>query len=178
MNNAKARRQTNFQRNHHLILSHLSVYVKSTVYFSWVKQRSVWREIKTSLKIFIRFSRCTVSYSDKFPFHSSYASITLEIKKKKFRREFACESIVDWQMQTAMRSKKRYVHSALVFMTALYVTLAQEQNPEVNTKYGRVRGVWLKTARDADIVGFLGLPYAQPPVDDLRFEVKYSLIDF
>ncbi|XP_031776973.1 esterase FE4 [Nasonia vitripennis] len=43
-------------------------------------------------------------------------------------------------------------------------------DPQVETNFGPVRGVWLKTARGANITGYLGIPYAEPPIKELRFE--------
>lgn len=42
----------------------------------------------------------------------------------------------------------------------------------VNTEYGHVRGCMSKTQlKQRDIVSFTGIPYANPPVGKLRFEV-------
>ncbi|XP_058801480.1 esterase E4-like isoform X1 [Phymastichus coffea] len=72
-------------------------------------------------------------------------------------------------MPITMKCEKYYVHSALIFAATLCVIFAQDHEPQVNMTFGQVSGIWLKT-RDADVAGFLGLPYAQPPVGDLRFE--------
>ncbi|XP_039313760.1 esterase E4 [Solenopsis invicta] len=39
----------------------------------------------------------------------------------------------------------------------------------VNTKWGFVRGEWSRTVRNRTVANFLGIPYALPPVGDLRF---------
>ncbi|KYN44869.1 Esterase FE4 [Trachymyrmex septentrionalis] len=39
----------------------------------------------------------------------------------------------------------------------------------VNTKWGLFRGKWSKTIRDRSVANFLGIPYALPPIGDLRF---------
>ena len=59
----------------------------------------------------------------------------------------------------------------LQFSLILGIVTCIVGQPEVNTNFGPVRGVWLKTARGAEVAGFLGLPYAEPPVGNLRFEV-------
>lgn len=42
----------------------------------------------------------------------------------------------------------------------------------VNTEYGRVRGSVSRTfLEQRPIVSFTGIPYAKPPVGELRFEV-------
>lgn len=41
-----------------------------------------------------------------------------------------------------------------------------------NTEYGKVRGVLEHVHRGKVVEKFLGIPFAQPPVDKLRFEVR------
>lgn len=42
---------------------------------------------------------------------------------------------------------------------------------EINTSQGRLRGLRIKTARNKEALAFLGIPYATPPNDGLRFKV-------
>lgn len=42
----------------------------------------------------------------------------------------------------------------------------------VNIASGPVRGFISKTIENIDYAGFKGIPYAKPPVNDLRFKVK------
>lgn len=53
-----------------------------------------------------------------------------------------------------------------------------EGNPIVSTRYGKIEGFWLdlEDGSRADI--FLGVPFASPPIDELRFEVKGVEKDF
>lgn len=67
-----------------------------------------------------------------------------------------------------MKSKVYYVYQFSLLFVAFACGSAE---PEANTTFGPVRGVWLKTELGAEIAGFLGLPYAEPPVGELRFEV-------
>ena len=50
----------------------------------------------------------------------------------------------------------------------------------VNTKSGVVRGIVSQSRDGRDFYEWLGIPYAQPPVGELRFEVsdENSSIDF
>lgn len=41
-----------------------------------------------------------------------------------------------------------------------------------STEYGKVRGVNLKSVLDTSYNRFLGIPYAKPPINDLRFTVS------
>jgi len=94
-------------------------------------------------------------------------------------------------------------------LLALFSNLTQEQEPEdssytssadtdkeddiffgtksnpkvvVNTPLGKITGkhFLVNRHRGSEVAGFLGIPYAQPPVEDLRFRVSkllYTLID-
>lgn len=46
----------------------------------------------------------------------------------------------------------------------------EEEGPIVNTKNGLIRGLNLVTYKQIDYYGFKGIPYAEPPIGDLRFE--------
>ena len=48
-----------------------------------------------------------------------------------------------------------------------------QQDPEVDIKYGRVRGQTVYLSSGLGINTFLGVPYAKAPLGDLRFEVRY-----
>lgn len=67
---------------------------------------------------------------------------------------------------------------ALILSAASVCVLGAELAPEASTSFGPVQGVWLRTARGLDVAGFLGLPYAEPPVGELRFQVMRSCIVF
>ncbi|XP_069700795.1 juvenile hormone esterase-like [Periplaneta americana] len=46
----------------------------------------------------------------------------------------------------------------------------EEKEPVVQTKQGRVRGFRVTSFREEEIIAFLGIPYAKPPVGNLRFK--------
>lgn len=41
----------------------------------------------------------------------------------------------------------------------------------VNTEYGKVRGEKIVSKVEIPYIRFLGIPYAKPPVGELRFQV-------
>lgn len=43
------------------------------------------------------------------------------------------------------------------------------------TEYGLVKGVKKTTVLDCEYNAFLGIPYAKPPVGDLRFKVRWNV---
>lgn len=47
------------------------------------------------------------------------------------------------------------------------------ENPEVVTTHGKLKGAVLKTLyNDVKYFGFMGIPYAAPPVGKMRFLVS------
>ena len=47
-----------------------------------------------------------------------------------------------------------------------------ESDPIINTRYGSIKGFQLRTERGFEAEIFLGIPFAKPPVGELRFEVE------
>lgn len=47
-------------------------------------------------------------------------------------------------------------------------------NPVVYTSYGKVRGSYNASRHGRMFMSFRGIPYAQPPIGQLRFKVKLS----
>ncbi|XP_018562232.1 venom carboxylesterase-6-like [Anoplophora glabripennis] len=52
---------------------------------------------------------------------------------------------------------------------------SQDDLPEIDTPLGRVRGYW-KTLEGITYAAFEGIPYAKPPVGDLRFEEPEPIV--
>lgn len=46
------------------------------------------------------------------------------------------------------------------------------QNPVIEISDGKLRGTVLKNLDEEEIYAFLGIPYAKPPVGELRFKVS------
>jgi hypothetical protein len=52
--------------------------------------------------------------------------------------------------------------------------LETNQKLLVKTRSGFIQGFPMKTIRARDIVAFTGVPYAEPPIMDLRYRVRQS----
>jgi hypothetical protein len=74
---------------------------------------------------------------------------------------------------------KRLVMAALVLLgtCSFLVTSAQaSRKPIVKVQQGLLQGKLLTSARSKNrFIGFLGIPYAKPPVGDLKFKVMQVL---
>ena len=60
----------------------------------------------------------------------------------------------------------------LVTLLLTVCGLIQGQSRFVNTKYGLVEGHTVPTHNGQSVLSFLGVPFARPPVDDLRWAVS------
>lgn len=64
----------------------------------------------------------------------------------------------------------------IVLISILAIVFA---NKEVETTHGRVSGRSFKTFfEEKKYQAFLGIPFAAPPVKDLRFKVIYYILSF
>lgn len=65
----------------------------------------------------------------------------------------------------------------LCFVVIVYSArvCGSEGDLTVQTNYGHVRGMTTERVPGKRIHTFLGIPYASPPVKDLRFEVQFIL---
>lgn len=52
------------------------------------------------------------------------------------------------------------------------VDLHDRQTPIVHTSYGDVQGIQHRLPSGVTVDVFLGIPFAKPPVEELRFEVE------
>lgn len=65
----------------------------------------------------------------------------------------------------------------LQILTGLILSCAGADRPRVKTSIGGLEGVWQTSAKGLQYAAFMGIPYAQPPVGDLRFEVTQDNIN-
>ncbi|KAH7969309.1 hypothetical protein HPB52_016598 [Rhipicephalus sanguineus] len=72
--------------------------------------------------------------------------------------------------------------TAVVILSLVGVLTTQsvirEQKVFVSGRFGRVQGLSHKVLGHTDVYAFLGVPYAYPPLGELRFRRTYSTIDF
>lgn len=68
----------------------------------------------------------------------------------------------------------------LLIALAAAVVTGFNWNTRVTTKFGDIKGLWSRSTRGRLVAHYLGIPYAQPPLGDLRFRVSllYSFFFF
>ena len=60
----------------------------------------------------------------------------------------------------------------IVFLLKLVIISGDEQgHPHVTTKQGILKGKLMKSRTGKNFYGFFKVPYAKPPLGDLRFKV-------
>lgn len=59
----------------------------------------------------------------------------------------------------------------IVINILIYVATCSISAPEAQIPQGTLKGQYLRTSNNRKISAFTGIPYAKPPVGDLRFEV-------
>ncbi|XP_059473044.1 esterase FE4-like [Neocloeon triangulifer] len=62
----------------------------------------------------------------------------------------------------------------LVLLSGLLVLVSAGEKPTVTIRQGKLKGKVLKTRTGKDVFTFLGIPYAKPPVKDLRFKAPVA----
>lgn len=71
--------------------------------------------------------------------------------------------------------EKRFFVGIMVLGIAYYYKSTESQRldgPIVDTQYGQVKGVRSESRQGRTFYEFLGIPYAQAPIGELRFEVS------
>lgn len=63
------------------------------------------------------------------------------------------------------------------FAAAMSLTHSGDNVPVVRTHLGSIRGFWQVSRRGRQFQAYEGIPYAQPPVGELRFEVNERQFD-
>jgi hypothetical protein len=56
----------------------------------------------------------------------------------------------------------------------LLATALSQEDIAVTVQQGRLRGISVESVRRQELLAFLGIPYASPPVGDLRFKVGFG----
>ena len=54
----------------------------------------------------------------------------------------------------------------------------QRESPKVSTENGVVRGKLVEASEERVVAAFLGVPYARPPIGDLRFRPPQDVLDW
>jgi hypothetical protein len=68
----------------------------------------------------------------------------------------------------------------LIAVLQLLAAESQEEDVTVTVQQGRLKGLRFESVRGQELLAFLGIPYARPPVAELRFKVgfRYALVLF
>lgn len=73
-----------------------------------------------------------------------------------------------------------YVYILFDFFIVMFRILVRRfcnmDNAIVDTRYGKLRGIIKENFKGEKFYGYLGIPYAKPPVGDLRFKVSSLII--
>ena len=63
---------------------------------------------------------------------------------------------------------------SFLFFVQIILTGANGQvDPLITTEYGVIEGYNYVTPDGSEMEMFLGIPYAKPPINELRFEVRF-----
>lgn len=65
------------------------------------------------------------------------------------------------------------LNSFLVLAAAFSYNIALTELTDITIKQGKLKGVTLKSRNGTDYYAFYGIPFAKPPVGELRFKVAY-----
>lgn len=86
-------------------------------------------------------------------------------------------SVDDFIYNQTLYNSMRLVTLVVVvaLMAAAAAATAANDPPIVDTEGGRVSGIIEETLKGREFNSFYGIPFAQPPVGDLRFKVTQNL---
>lgn len=64
------------------------------------------------------------------------------------------------------------INNFFVLILFLFLVYSKADSPIVKTSLGTILGTLKQSDEGRDYASFEGIPYAKPPVDDLRFKVS------
>ena len=65
------------------------------------------------------------------------------------------------------------IKTCLVIAAAFALGAVGKEAPNVSTKVGQVSGIVEKSFENAKYFSYKGIPFAEPPLNDLRFKVTF-----
>lgn len=63
-----------------------------------------------------------------------------------------------------------------IILVASFCQVSFAQNPTVEIDDGRIEGIVMKSRLGKDFAAFRGIPFAEPPLGELRFLVRFYFI--
>ena len=66
----------------------------------------------------------------------------------------------------------------ILIIASVFHCVLSQNGPVVDTEYGPVAGITIELHNGIEVNSFYGIPFAEPPVGDLRFEVSQLHVDF
>ena len=113
-----------------------------------------------------------VGYTIVRPSIDNVLSLVLLIKVTSTYRANLC------RVQQSKKTKMTWGDWALLFCLLRSYCNGQVPAPEVTTQLGAVSGTTHTLHNSVDVSSYLNIPFAKPPVGDLRFQVEYIKFNF
>lgn len=69
------------------------------------------------------------------------------------------------------KQNKMHFHSIIVLFVFLIIAIIVQSRVYVDTELGRIKGITKLSRNGSRFEAYIGIPYAKPPINELRFQV-------